>query len=119
EDESAQWPMLIVTNNSLKDNIAAEVTRWKTDAEVLVLSGQASNPIPDGTEFIVTNTNILHHRADDIIAANPRGMIVDESQSLKSATTKVYKAAKRISETMIDRFGEDDAYIVLASATPL
>lgn len=112
-----QWPLLIVTNNSLKDNIAKEATVWNEEAVVYVMSGKKQADIPAEATVIVSNVDILSARADDIIAADPKGMIVDESQSLKSGTSQRYKAALKISASIRER--HDDPYIVLASATPL
>lgn len=117
--EEDQWPLLIVTNNSLKDNIAKEFTDWHKEGSVFMLEGTKSSPIPDGYNAIVTNVNILDKRKEDIMAAKPKGMIIDESQSMKSSTSKMYKAALAISKDMARRVPLEDQYIVLASATPL
>lgn len=117
KDISEAFPVVVVTTNSMKEEIAEEVIRWKQDAKVEVLYGHKLTGIDEDTEFIVMNVDLLSKRLDDVLSVSPRGMIVDECHTLKNPAALRTKAAQAIADNIRENYGED-AYITLASGTP-
>ena len=111
------YPVVMITTTSLKEEIAEEVLKWKEDAKIEVLYGYKNQGIDEDTEFIVLNIDILSKRLPDIIDADPKGLIIDEAQTVKNPGANRTVAARELSEHIQDSYG-DDAYITLASGTP-
>lgn len=116
DESSTDGPLLVVTTRSMKYEIAEEITKWKQDAVVEILEQRAQCPVVDGVEFIVTNIDLLSFRLDDILEANPMGMVIDESHMVKNAEALRTQAAMAVSEHI--RKHSPNPYIVLASGTP-
>lgn len=114
---SSSFPLVVITTTSLKEEISEEILKWKEDAKVDVLYGTKNNGLSEDVEFIVLNIDILGKRLPDIIEADPKGMIIDEAQTVKNPDAIRTTAARDLSENILDNYG-DDAYIVLASGTP-
>lgn len=109
-------PLVIITNKSLKMEIAQEVLKWKPDAYVEILEGIKPSPIDVEAEFIVLNGNILAKRLPDILEAAPAGMIIDEAHSVKNQSAQVTIAAQELSNYLWEN--DDNPHIILASGTP-
>src|SRR5699024_3670930 len=78
------YPVVMVTTSSLKFELAEEIVRWKDDAVVEVLAGRTNQGIDDDTEFIVLNSDILSARMEDLVEADPKALIADESHMYKN-----------------------------------
>lgn len=111
------WPVVISTNKSLKYDIAGEILKWDSTAIVEVLEGTKPAEIPEDTQFIVLNVDLLSSRMPDILEAQPKGYIADEFHTLKNPGAKRTQAAQELSSYLINEHG-NDAFIVGASGTP-
>jgi SNF2-related domain len=94
------WPAVIVCKTSLRLNWLAEMAKFFPARTVFVASGNAPQPIPDGTDVVVIGFDVLKEtyktKIDGVseirpgwlpalVALDPRALIVDESHFGKEA----------------------------------
>lgn len=110
------YPTVVSVTKSMKDEIAAEILKWKHNAQIQILNGRKQGDIDPNAEYIILNHDLLSDRIDDILDAKPRAFIADESHVFKSETTARTKAAIKLADDIRRRV--EDPYIVMASGTP-
>ena len=111
------WPLVIITKKSLSQNTVSECQGWYRNAKVELLKGRKRKAIPVGVDFIVCPISILEGRIQDILKLKPKGVVCDESHTIKSSTTAQSKAALKLSAEI--RKNNEFPYSVCASATPM
>lgn len=114
--KNEMYPFVMVSTKSMRDEIVQEIFKWNRDADITILNGTKPIEIDPDSEFIVLHVDILSAHVRDILAVNPKGMVVDEAHTLKNPGTKRAKAALEVAEYI--RSHEENPYIVLASGTP-
>ena len=110
------YPFVVVVPSSMKAEIAHEILQWDNDAKVEVLSGRSAGEITPGTEFIVTNPDILKAWLPSILDAQPKGIVVDEAQMVNNPKSQRSSAVQKIADHV--RRNTPDPIVILASATP-
>lgn len=118
-------PVVLICQSSMVMPLAKEIHHWWNDAQIAIVSGQAQEDIPQ-CHFVVCPISIVAHRAEDILATEPAGLIVDECHMLKNPESNRTKAVQEIAD-YINEYGDmlaDDGYrdstlIILASGTPM
>src|SRR5699024_6319620 len=112
---------VLICQSSMVMPLAKEIHHWWNDAQIAIVSGQAQEDIPQ-CHFVVCPISIVAHRAEDILATEPAGLIVDECHMLKNPESNRTKAVQEIAD-YINEYGDmlaDDGYrdstlIILAS----
>ena len=110
------WPAVIVCKTSLRLNWQAEVARFLPGRTVFVASGNAPQPVPDGTDVVVIGFDVLKetHRAKVVtrpgwlpalIALDPKALIVDESHFGKEAAAARSQAMEALGVHVADADG--------------
>lgn len=126
EAMQSMTPILLACQTSLVMPLAQEIVHWWNDARISVVKGTAQADIPDCDFIVCPNTTTLAGRIDDLMAAEPKGMIVDECHALKNPDTKRTQAVQQIADAINargDALSEegkrDSSLIILASGTPI
>src|SRR5690625_887124 len=89
-------PAIIVVPASLKLNWQKEALHWMDKPKVQVLSGTKPYKLQKG--LVIINYDILHAWADELIAMQPKALIMDEVHYTKNPKTKRSKAVKKIAK---------------------
>lgn len=110
------YPTVVSVTKSMKHEIAEEILKWKHNAQIQILEGTKQGDILPGTQYIILNHDLLAKRLPDILEAEPRSFIADESHVFKSETAVRTKAAIELVTNIRKRV--PDPYVVMASGTP-
>lgn len=119
-------PVLLVCQTSLVMPLAEEIVHWWNDARISLVKGTAQADVADCDFIVCPNTTTMVNRLDDIMAAEPKGMIVDECHTLKNPDAKRTQAVKVVADSINARGDElvaagerDSTLMILASGTPI
>lgn len=89
------FPLVIVCPSVVKINWKRETQHW-LGKEAQVLSGRT--PYAIESDIVIINYDILSYWVDDLIALNPRGLVLDEIHYSKNIQSKRTKAAKALAD---------------------
>lgn len=115
--EEELWPLVVVTQKSLVEDISAEADRWFNGVKVHMIKSKKDFEIPSGTQIISVPLSSLDRCLDNIIEADPKGAIFDESHKIKSMTAKRTQASVELAKYIQEN--SPAPYTVCASATPI
>lgn len=115
--EEELWPLVVVTQKSLVEDISAEADRWYNGVNVHMIKSKKDFEIPSGTQIISVPLSSLDKCVEYIIEADPKGAIFDESHKIKSMTAKRTQASVELSKYIQEN--SPAPYTVCASATPI
>lgn len=100
-NETSNYPCLIVTLASIKEQWKSEIKDWiKPKRSVVILSGKRQYNLPTNNHFYILNYEILHAWIDYLLHVEFKSMILDESQLIKSPTSERSVAARKIASTI-------------------
>lgn len=103
---------LIICPSSVKYNWEKEIHFWlKQNKKVFIMNGRKAEVVPLGTNYIITNYDLLSHRYKEIIEYNPEIIILDEFHYIKDSSTQRTKAVKKICK--------NKKHIIGLSGTPI
>lgn len=89
-------PAIIVCPASLKLNWVKEALMWMHNPNVEILMG--TTPWRPEGDILIINYDILPHWADRLQRSDPKVVIFDEAQYIKSNSAKRTKAAKKLAK---------------------
>lgn len=114
------WPAVIACKTSLRLNWQAELAKFLPGRTVFVASGNAPQPIPDGTDVVVIGFDVLKETyktkvdgrsvtragwAKALATLNPKALIVDESHFGKEASAARSQAMEALGAHIAKRDG--------------
>lgn len=109
-------PLVIVSKKSLIPGLVNEIGEWCGEMNPEVVKGRKAQAINENTDIIISTPDLLQYRIDDIIDADPSGVVFDESHWYKTPDAKRTVAARSLADYI--RKHADNPYIICASATP-
>ena len=122
---SAMSPVVLICQTSMVMPLANEILHWWHDATIEIVKGQASAEISD-CNFVICPISVVAARIDDILATQPRGLIVDEAHMLKNPDSKRTQAVQQLADhinavgdELVEEDEIDTTMIILASGTPM
>ena len=97
------FPCIVVCPATLKLNWQKEVQMWTPDATVEILQGVT--PVMDRelkppADITIVNYDILHARVRELLAFQPKGLIVDECHRIKNADALSTKCVALLAEAV-------------------
>ena len=102
-------PVIIVVPASLKLNWQREYKNWLPDANIEVLS--TTNSWKTYADILIINYDVLFAWTEELKKRDPKILILDEVQAIKSNSAKRTKAVKRLAK--------DIPHIICLSGTPI
>jgi len=111
------YPAIVAVTKSMRLEIATEITRWKPDATIEIITTAKAGSIDPDTEFVVINHDLLSARKADLLAIKPKAFIADEAHVYKNLDTARTRAALDIAKA-VRANAPKHPYIVLATGTP-
>jgi SWI/SNF-related matrix-associated actin-dependent regulator of chromatin subfamily A-like protein 1 len=113
---AAAFPAIVVCPANLKLNWLRELEAWLPGRSVRVLSGQRDDAEAAGAEADVTilNYEILPARLEELLAAQPLALVVDEAHYCKNPAAKRTQAVQRLAAGV-----PVDGFVLALSGTPV
>lgn len=110
-------PLVIVTKKSLLENTQRECQVWLDGVKTQIVTGNKPKDIKEDTQIIIVPGTSLNKQLPSIIAAQPCGVVYDESHMYKNLNSNRGKAAAQLAQWVYNN--NEYPYIVCASATPM
>ena len=93
-----KFPIAIVASKTLKLNWPGQIEKFYPGLSYTVVNGGKPEPISPA-DVIIINFDILHRRADDMIALKPKSLIGDEIHAIRNGEAKHYCPAEACQKT--------------------
>lgn len=84
---SDAFPAVIACKNRIRGEWEDEHATWLGDTGQTVYTVEGQTPLDEGlplADVYIVNYELLHHRIDELLAVNPKAVVVDECQQVKS-----------------------------------
>ncbi len=111
-EAEAAFPAVVVCPASLKLNWEREAERWLPHRTRTVVSGRES--VARRADLTILNYEIVADHRTALLRAEPRALVLDESQYVKNARAKRTRAVRKLAEAL-----PQNALRVALSGTPV